>query len=140
MTSIRLILAALLTTTFGAGLAYADDDDWAGFYKAIDAADGSVDRLSIVPKGDGTFVIRLTADRHGLCADTAGSGAGWATATGTVVDGNLVRREVMVMCDGEAEARPMADATYTRDGDTDILTLELPGHGRVQYYHRISDD
>lgn len=46
-----------LGMSFGLGSAHADD--WAGYYVGIDRLDGSLDRLSIVPQGDGPTAFVL---------------------------------------------------------------------------------
>ncbi|MCP4383155.1 MAG: hypothetical protein GY798_17330 [Hyphomicrobiales bacterium] len=140
MTQKSLIFAALLAATFCIGSAHAADDDWAGFYMGIDALDGSVGRMSIIPNGDGTFAIRVTAAAISMCADGPGSGAGWVSGTGRIVDGSLVRKDAMLTCDGAGEARPISDWTFTRDEDTGILTLGAGDDGRKLFYHRISGD
>lgn len=130
------VLAVLLTAAVGAGPAQADDDDWAGFYVGIDDADGSVDRLSIVPIGDATFNIRVVLSKASLCA---GGETGLIVGTGRIEDDKLVRRDAILRC-GDTEGRAIEDRTYTRDDDTGILTIKAGDDGRSLFYHRISDD
>jgi hypothetical protein len=116
--------------------AAADDDDWAGLYQGLDALDGSVDYMSIVPLGDGKFDIRVVPSVNSYCD----SGVGWNVADGRLEnDGTLVRENVTVYCDGD-EPRSVSDGVYARDDDTGIVTLEHPDDGRKLYYHRISGD
>jgi hypothetical protein len=132
-----LFVATILTMTVGLGLAHANDDDWAGFYIGIDALDGSIDQLSIVPNGDGTFDIRMVSDGISLC--DAETPAGMIVATGRIVDGQLVRENVRLKCE-KADETALDDGAYTRDGETGILTLPAPDDGRQMQYHRLSGD
>jgi len=132
-----LFIATMLTVTAGLGLAHADDADWAGLYVGIDALDGSIDRLSIVPNGDGTFDIRMVSDGISLCDPE--TPAGIILATGRIVDGQLVRENVRLKCEA-ADEIALDDGVYTRDDGTGILTLPAPDDGRQMQYHRISDD
>lgn len=132
-----LALALALALTAGAGLAAADD--WAGYYLGIDGGDGSVDAMSIVPHGDGTYSVRVRSDRYSLCRTKAGGHTdGYITATGHVEGKGLVRRDVILTCHGHPESRQVRESTYTRDPETGILTLEAPDDSRKLYYHRIS--
>jgi hypothetical protein len=132
-----LLVIGLLLTTAGLNLAHADDEDWTGFYIGLDAQDGSIDRLSIVPNGDATFDIRMVSTGISLC-DPANP-AGVITATGRLVDGQLVRENVLLRCQG-AEEVILKDTTYTRDADTGILTMPAPDNGRQMQYHPVSGD
>ncbi len=137
MISKAMLVSALLVMTVSIGVAHADDDDWVGFYTAIDALDGSVDHLSIVQNSDGTYDIRMTSSALALC--TPDQTAGWIVATGRLVGGNLVRENVMFGCVGTDGMTPMADGTYTRDHETEILTIEGP-LDRLNHYHPVHDD
>jgi len=131
-----LLAAALVAIATGAAVA-DDDDDWVGFYMAIDAIDGSIDSLSIVANDDGTYQVVMSSTGLGTCAD--GTEPGVITATGRVVEDQLVRTNVMARCIGADDAQPMPDGAYVRDEDTGILLLEGP-MDRVNTYHPIGDD
>lgn len=131
-------LAVVLTVVIGAVPAHADDADWAGIYMGVDAADGSIDTLSIAPRGDGTFDIRMSSTEFAACA--GGTRGGVVLATGRVVDGRLVRENVTYKCQGDGKAKPFPDGTYVRDKETGILTIEVPSTGRTNYYHRLGNN
>jgi hypothetical protein len=132
-----LLVVGLLLATAGLNLAQADEDDWAGYYIGLDAQDGSIDRLSIVPNGDGTFDIRMVSTAISLCDPS--DPAGVITATGRLVDGQLVRENVLLRCQG-AEEISLKDTTYTRDEGTGILTMPAPDNARQMQYHPVSSD
>ena len=131
-------LAAVLTVVVGVVPARADDADWAGIYVAVDAVDGSIDTLSIAPRSDGTFDIRMSSTEFAACA--GGTRGGVVLATGRIVDGRLVRENVTYKCQGDGEAKPFPDGTYVRDKETGMLTIEVPSVGRTNYYHRLGND
>jgi len=137
MTIRTFVAAAVLLATVGLANAQADEDDWAGLYIGLDAQDGSIDHLSIVPMGDGAFDIRMVSDGISLCDPEHASGV--IVATGRLVDGQLVRENVRLRCEG-AEEVPIADGSYTRDKKTDIVMLAAPDNGRQMQYHRMSED
>lgn len=130
----RSLLLATALATVGAGAAVANEPDWAGFYTAIDAIDGSIDSLSIVANDDGTYQIVMSSTGLGMCG--GGTQSGVITATGHVVEGNLVRGNVIARCAGAEDAQPLPDGTYVRNGDTGILMLKGP-MDRLNYYHPI---
>jgi len=114
----------------------ADDDDWAGLYQGLDAFDGSVDYLSIVPSSDGKFDIRVVPSAISLCE----SKVGWIVAEGRLVDDETLAREnVKVHC-SDAEPKSVPDGVYSRDDQTGILTIETPDDKRTNYYHKISNE
>jgi hypothetical protein len=114
----------------------ADDDDWTGLYQGLDAFDGSVDYLSIVPSSNGKFDIRVVPSVISLCE----SKVGWILAEGRLVDDETLAREnVKVHCSG-AEPKSVPDGVYRRDDQTGILTIETPDDKRTNYYHKISND
>lgn len=131
-------LAAVLTVVVGVVPARADDADWAGIYLGVDAGDGTIDTLSIVPKSDNTFDIRMSSTEFAAC--TGSARAGLLLATGRIVEGRLVRENVTYKCQGDGEAKPFPDATYVRDKETGMLTIEVPSAGRTNHYHRLGDD
>jgi hypothetical protein len=133
----RSLLLAAALLTMGAGAAVADDDDWVGFYMAIDVIDGSIDSLSIVENDDETYRIVMSSTGLAMCA--GGTQPGLIMASGRVVEGQLVRRNVVARCAGAEDEQPLPDGTYVRDDDTGILRLEGP-MGRVNYYHPIGSD
>jgi len=112
----------------------ADDTDWAGFYQGIDGLSGSVDRVSIVPLGDGKFNIRIKPGIFVLCE----SRDGWIVADGRLSDGKLMRENTQIHCGGGAATTTIPDTVYTRDEATGILTLEAYNDQRKLYYHRMS--
>lgn len=136
----RTVILAAAAIGLCVGPASADEDDWGGLYKAIDAKDGSVDRLSIVPDDQRSFIVRMTSTGISLCADSSDNTAGWITATGRLTDDGMVRENAMLTCAATGESRPIADSTYKLDDDTEILTINTPDDGRAIYYHRLSDD
>jgi hypothetical protein len=87
----RIVVVAFAVVS-AVGLAYADD--WAGFYNGIDEYDGSLDRQSIVPNGDGTYQITIKSDAFSVC-DATDPGA-FMSGTGRVVDGTLVRQDTVI--------------------------------------------
>ena len=119
---VTILITAFLAVAIGAGDASAADDDWIGLYIGIDALDGSVDHLSIVPNGDGSYGIRMTSSALAMC--TPAPTAGWIVATGRLVDGNLVREDVVYGCAGSDEMTPLGDGIYHRNEETGILTIE----------------
>jgi hypothetical protein len=66
-----------------------------------------------VANDDDTYRIAMSSTKLAFC--TNGTQAGWITATGRVVDGKLVRREVKYRCDGSDEMKPLPDSSYVRD-------------------------
>ncbi|HMB59882.1 MAG TPA: hypothetical protein VKN35_08215 [Xanthomonadales bacterium] len=112
-------------------------DDWAGFYVGIDSLDGSIDHLSISPNEDGTYDIRSRPSKISHCKTDHGSGV--IVATGKVVNEQLLRQNVQLLCHG-TEVVSLPDQAYTRDDDTDILYLVSSDDGRKLVFHRISDD
>lgn len=109
------------------------DDDWAGLYMGIDARDGSIDYVSIVPTGDGTYEVRTRVSEHSMC-----STAGLVVATAREKDDGLVRENIVVRCDGSDTTIEVSDTAYGLDDD--ILSLKAPDDGRMLYFHRISRD
>lgn len=133
MVGIGQIAGAALVCLGAAIPALADDADWAGMYKGLDARDGSVDHLSIVPVGDGKFDIRIVPSTNSMCDD----GRGWIVAEGRLSDGALLRENVTVHCRG-AEPKTVSDGVYYRDQETGMLTIESADDGRKLYYHLLS--
>lgn len=117
-------------------LAQDEEDEWTGYYMAIDALDGSIDSLSIVHNEDGSYRILMSSTGLAFCKD--GAEAGLISATGKVIDGKLVREQVKYTCAISHESKPLPDSTYTRDPATGILKLDGPSN-RVNYYHPISN-
>jgi hypothetical protein len=114
-------------------------DKFAGFYQGLDGEDGSLDSMSIVPNGDGTYTMRIRADRYGYCLDEEGHRSAFVTATGRVIDGNLVRQDALAFCEGADEPISIPDFVYDFDARNGILSVDAPRLGRILYYHRISD-
>ncbi|MBW8635930.1 hypothetical protein K1W69_01940 [Hoeflea sp. WL0058] len=119
------------------GAVSAADDNFAGYYVGIDDKDGSVDNLSIVEMPDGSFKITVSSSGLGFCEE--GRSPGFITATGRLDGDSLVRENVVAKCVGSEETFKLSDGTYTRSDDEDVLSIQAP-QGRLNYYHRISDD
>lgn len=116
------------------GPAAADDSDWIGLYKGLDALDGSVDYLSIAPTGPGTFDIRIVPSVISLCEN----GRGWIVADGTLTEDNTLRRHnSRVICEGR-EPVDIDDRIFTRDAQTGLIRFGATDDGRPLFYHRIS--
>lgn len=126
-------IAIALATMAGAGAA-ADENDWTGFYTAIDAIDGSIDSLSIVAIGDDTYRIVMSSTDLAMCSD--GTQPGVILATGRVVEDSLVREKVVAKCAGASVEQALPDGVYLRDEDTGVLMLNGT-MGRENYYHPI---
>jgi len=99
----------------------------------VDAVDGSIDTHSIVRKGNNTFDIRMSTTEFAKCSGRAG----FLLATGHIVDGRLVRKNVTYKCRGDAEAKPFPDGAYARDKETGMLIVAVASVGRTNYYHRL---
>ena len=113
-------------------------DQFAGFYQGIDAGDGSIDTMSIVPNGDGTYTLRVIASRMSFCLIDDTHRSGVLTATARVINGRLSRQDVEVRCEGSDEVLFIPDSTYEYDARNGILTLVAVDDGRLLHYHRIS--
>jgi hypothetical protein len=131
-----VVALGLVGSLIAAGPAVADEDDWTGFYLGIDAADGSLDYLSIVPLGDGRFDIRIAVSGHSMCS---GAGAAVVHATGRLEDDRLVREEGELVCDG-ADKVAHPGVVYELDEDEKFLATQAPDDGRMLYFHRLSED
>lgn len=131
------IAASILVFLFAlSGPALADDEDWIGLYKGLDALDGSINYMSISSTGPGTFEIRTVLTVISLCE----GGSGWIVGQGRVSDDDtLMRHDARVFCRGE-EPFSLKDMTFLRDDDTDVISIDAPDDGRALIYHRISDD
>ena len=125
---------ALVLTT---GAVSAADDNFAGYYMGIDDQDGSVDNLSIVKMPDGSFKITVSSSGLGFCE--GGRNPGYITARGRLDGDRLVRENVVARCVGSEETFKLNDGIYTRSDEGDILSIQAP-QGRLNHYHRISDD
>lgn len=128
----RMLVAAFALMS-AVGLAQADD--WAGFYNGIDEYDGSLDRQSIVPNGDGTYRITIKSDAFSVC-DATDPGA-FMEGTGRVVDGTMVRQDTVIHCSGGVDV-PVGDRSYALDQATGTLTYDSPEANRILAYHRMS--
>ena len=129
-----LAAISMLLTMGAAGLAHADDDDWAGLYQAIDSGDGSINYLSIVPLGGGRYELVKSISLHDRC-----EGPAVIVATGTIVNRQLVREDVVLRCEG-ADAVDHGEATYTLDRDNEIISVPAAIGDRQIHYHRIGGD
>lgn len=116
------------------GPAVADESDWAGLYKGLDALDGSVDYLSIAPSGEDRFDIRIVPSVISLCDN----GRGWIVAEGKLTEDNRLHRfNAKVICDG-AEPVALDDRFLVRDARSGIVRFEASDDRRPLIYHRIS--
>lgn len=131
-----MFLRTLITSGAIVGcVSVALGDDWAGLYQAIDAVDGSIDTMAIMPVGDGTYDIRTTSTGFGLCGDDPSPG--FLTATGHVEDGSLIRKNVRFSCIGNDKTGELDDgAAYEPNEEVDVLTIKGP-YDRVNHYYRI---
>lgn len=127
----------IISVLFVGTVSASASDDFNGFYKGIDAVDGSVDRLSIVRLPDRTFDIRMTSTGFAVCDN--GTGPGFFATNGKVIDGELVRDAVTVTCVETGEQAELPPSKYSFQHDEDVLTVEAIG-GRVNHYHRLSED
>ena len=132
----RLSAVAVVLSGFVSVAAYADDD-WNGLYAGIHPGDGSLDHLSIVPAGGGTYEFLLSTERLGLCDGGPGWAAGTLARSGRALE---VQEETVSCADGSQAATPPGfRLTFTADDD--ILLIEpLTGDGPGFHFHRISDD
>ena len=129
------IILGLVGSLAAAGPAVAEDDEWAGLYLGVDAGDGSLDYLSIVPLGDGKYDVRIAVSDHSMCSDAPGV----VRTTGHVEDDRFVREEGELVCDGAAAvAHP--GVVYELDADNKILATQAPDDARMLYFHRLSQD
>ncbi len=103
----------------------ADDDDWAGLYQAIDPKDGSINYMSIIPKGNNQYELQVAVSDHAMCSAPA-----VIVASGRVENNKLFREQVILRCQGEQEVGH-SDATYDLDEDNEIISLTAPLDGRV---------
>lgn len=129
------IFALILTPT---SLAAQDADSWTGLYQAIDHVDGSIDHLSIVANGDGSYTLRGTVSNHGNCAQKTGKPTrGWYKASGTIDDGKLTRENTIVSCEGLSETFRVADTALTHDATTNTLSIPVMDGKKTLVFHRI---
>lgn len=130
----RLLTSAFLGLTVLTGSALADDADWVGLYKGLDALDGSIDYLSIAIKGPGEFDIRVVPSVFSLCEN----GKGWIVAEGRLTDeGKLHRFNSRAVCEG-GEPFDIRDRFLVRDEQTGIVRFGATDDDRPLIYHRIS--
>lgn len=113
--------------------ARADADPWAGFYQAIDPEDGSTNYMSIVPKGDGSYILQVVVSEHARCDAPA-----VFVADARLEDDSLIRENTVLRCDGADEIEH-SDATYSLDEENGIVSLSAPFDGRTLFYHRVSN-
>lgn len=116
--------------------ALADQNDWVGLYKGLDALDGSIDYMSISPTGPDMFEIRIMPSVISLC-DT---GQGWILADGRLTeDGQLHRHNGQVICEGN-DPVSVDDRYLDRDPQTGIISYGATDDRRPLIYHRISSN
>jgi hypothetical protein len=127
------IAVAMLFTLCGAGIAQADDSDWAGLYQAVDPVDGSINYMSIAPQDDGHFVLHIVVSDHGMCDAPA-----VIVASGRLQNDAMIREDVFLRCHGSAEDVPHSEATYSLDAANGIIVYSAAFDGRTMYFHRIS--
>ena len=132
----RIATSALVALFALAGPATADENDWVGLYKGLDALDGSIDYMSISKSGPGAFEIRTMPSVISLCE----SGRGWVVAEGSLTDDNrLQRQNARVFCE-DSEPFGIDDVMFVREDDTGIIRFEAADDRRNLIYHRISTD
>lgn len=131
---IKKIFFIVVFCVFNAGAAWADDDDWAGLYQGIDPKDGSINYMSIIPKGSNLYELQVAVSEHAVCNAPA-----VIVASGRVEGDKLFREQAVLRCKGEEEVGH-SDATYALDDDNEIISLTAPFDGRVIHYHRIGGD
>ena len=124
----------LVGALIAAGPAVADDDDWIGVYLGVDAADGSMDYLSIVPGDDDTFAITIAVSAHGMCP---GTGAAVVHAAGRLDGDRLVREEGTLTCAG-ADAVAHPGTVYELGKNNRYVAAPAPNDGRKLHFHRLS--
>jgi hypothetical protein len=130
-----LAVAIGLGMSFGLGPAHADD--WAGYYVGIDQLDGSLDRLSIVPQGDGTYSFRLAASKFGSCE--AAHPEAVMTGVGRISDSALVISNTAIWCAGRGgEPLKISDLSLDLDSDAGALSYAAPFDGRTLTFTRTS--
>lgn len=114
--------------------AIADENDWAGLYKGLDALDGSIDYLSIAPSGPGEFELRTVPSIMSLCKN----GRGWIVAEGRLTDDNRLHRfNARAFCE-DKEPFDIEDRFFVRDAQTGIIRFDASDDRRPLIYHRIS--
>lgn len=129
-----IFIAALVGVCMLGTLGNADQVSWSGLYKGLDARDGSIDYLSIVPTGPDTFDIRIMPSAISSCE----SGVGWVLAEGRLEsDGTITRHNSIRVCDG-VDRQDMADAVFQRDPETGVVSFGASDDGRALYFHPIS--
>lgn len=111
------------------------NDAWAGIFAGVDAYDGSLDWMSIVPNGDGTYRIKVKSNSFGFCDTTDPQAI--MTGTGRIVDGKLVRQNTVATC-SDGDKKPLDDRTYTLDPTTGIVSLSANSTDRTLYYHQLA--
>lgn len=130
----RIVMWTMAGVLACASPAIADESDWAGLYKGLDALDGSIDYLSIASTGPGTFDIRIMPSVISLCEN----GRGWIVAEGKLTeDSRLHRHDAQLVCDG-AEPISLEDKMLEREAETGIIRFGATDDLRPMIYHRIS--
>jgi hypothetical protein len=130
-----LVTAIGLSVSLALGPARADD--WAGFYVGIDQLDGSLDRLSIAPNGEGAYSFTLAASKFGSCEAVHPEAV--LTGVGRIADKALVVSDAAIWCAG-SQGDPLHVSDLSLDVDTEFgeLTFPAASDGRRLRFTRIS--
>ncbi|MEM6848770.1 MAG: hypothetical protein AAF580_11965 [Pseudomonadota bacterium] len=132
-----LTVAAVLGVGAFVALGSAIADEWSGFYVGVDAKDGSLERLSIAPRGNGTFSYTVSSSKFDPCEATHPEAV--LTAIGTPARGRLVVGQSVVWCGGRGgEALPLGDIELNLDPALGIVSYAARSDGRRVSLTRIS--
>ncbi len=130
------VFALILMPTL---VAAQNADPWTGIFQAIDPVDGSIDYLSIIANGDGSYTLLGTASNHGVCAKKSGMPKrGWHKASGTIRDGKLTRENAIVTCEGLKDTFRVADTALTHNATSNTLSLPVMNGAKTLVFHRLN--
>ena len=134
--TIAAIFALFLTPTL---VAAQNADPWTGIFQAIDPVDGSIDYLSIIANGNGSYTLIGTASNHGACAKKTGMPKrGWHKASGKIRDGKLTRENAIVTCEGLKETIRVEDTALTHNATSNTLSLPVMNGAKTLVFHRLN--
>ena len=130
-------VASVLGVSAVVALGPAIADDWSGCFVGVDVKDGSLERVSVAPRGDGTFSYTVSSSKFDPC-ETAHPEA-VLTAIGTPARGRLVVGQSVVWCGGRGgEALPLGDIELNLDPALGIVSYAARSDGRRVSFTRIS--
>ena len=112
----------------------ASDDDWAGVYIGIDAGDGSLNRMIILPGEDGNYRIVQKSSQYASCEETHPSAV--TTADGRVVGEALRRENTQRRCTDTGDLKPAGEVELERIPGTGVVRYSGSSDGRPMIYHR----